>query len=293
VINLGGVEETDSFDTSRPEESQSKVFDLSSRLAQESSLTSIRSDIAGINTLGRGRLLQTTNIFTKEIVMFEKTVLGKTIKVSFLVVADIDSTKQILTVTGTIKFNFFGKTKNIEVFKRSQNVNFNWSFSKTISGSWSFNIYVPLPPPVSFLGINFSFTASYSIDVNLNANGVASATFYTCTFTANAGTAIGVDASAALRAVVVEGGVFIKGTLVSLRTDPKVILKYKYAQKLLELTVVWKFYLRAFSFKWGFFWRYWRLFKGWSDKKIIAEYTISNGIEKTFTALDLFKTYQL
>jgi len=51
--------------------------------------------------------------------------------------------------------------------------------------------------------------------------------------------------------------------------------------------------LRAFSFKWGFFWRYWRLFKGWSDRKIIAEYTISNGIEKTFTALDLFKTYKL
>lgn len=45
--------------------------------------------------------------------MFEKTVLGKSIKVSFLVVADIDSTKQILTVTGTLKFNFFGKTKNI------------------------------------------------------------------------------------------------------------------------------------------------------------------------------------
>jgi hypothetical protein len=105
---------------------------------------------------------------------------------------------------------------------------------------------------------------------------------------------LGVDASAALRAVVVEGGVFIKGTLVSLRTDPKVILKYKYAQKLLELTVVWKFYLRAFSFKWGFFWRYWRLFKGWSQKQIIPpEYTISNGVEKTFTALDLFKTYQL
>ena len=165
--------------------------------------------------------------------MFNKTVLGKTIKVSFLVVADIDSTKQILTVTGTLKFNFFGKTKDIEVFKRSQNVNFNWTFNKTFSGSWSFNIYVPLPPPVSFLGINFAFSASYTIDVKLTANGVASATFYTCTFTADAGTAIGVDASAALRAVVVEGGVYIKGTLVSLRTDPKVILKYKYAEKLL------------------------------------------------------------
>ena len=100
------------------------------------------------------------------------------------------------------------------------------------------------------------------------------------------------DASAALRLVVVEGGVYIKGTLVSVRTDPKVILKYLLQKKILELTVDWKFYLRAFSFKWGFFWRYWRPFK-WSDKIIIKEYPISNGIEKTFTALSLFKTYQL
>ena len=106
--------ESDRFDdSSRAEESESKVFELSSRLAQEASLSAVRADIAPINTFGRGRLLQTTNIFTKEIVMFEKTVLGKSIKVSFLVVADIDSTKQILTVTGTLKFNFFGKTKNI------------------------------------------------------------------------------------------------------------------------------------------------------------------------------------
>lgn len=106
--------ESDRFDdSSKAEVFEAKVFDLSARLAQESSLSLVRADIASINTLGRGRLLQTTNIFTKEIVMFEKTVLGKSIKVSFLVVADIDSTKQILTVTGTLKFNFFGKTKNI------------------------------------------------------------------------------------------------------------------------------------------------------------------------------------
>ncbi len=49
-------------------------------------------------------------------VLFEKTVLGKKVKVSILVVATLDSTKQILTVTGTLKFDFFGKTKDIKVF---------------------------------------------------------------------------------------------------------------------------------------------------------------------------------
>jgi hypothetical protein len=218
--------------------------------------------------------------------------LGKTIKVSILVVAKLTNNNQVLVITGTLKFNFFGKTKDIVVFSRSQNVNFNWSYSNTISGTWSFNIYVPLPPPVSFMGINFGFSASYSIPIQLGANGVASASVYTCTFFADVGAALSVDASAALRVIAVEGGVFIKGTLVSVRTDPKVILKYKYTQKILELTVDWKFYLRAFSFKWGFFWRYWKPFS-WSGKKIIAEWTISNGIQKTYPVLSLFKTYQL
>lgn len=163
--------------------------------------------------------------------MFQKTVLGKTIQVSFIIVATLDSSRQILTVTGTIRFNFFGQTKDIQVFNKAQNVNFNWSWSKSFSGSWSFNVYVPLPPPVSFIGINFAFSASFSIDISLNANGVSTFSYYDFIFAANAGTAVNVDASAAVRAVVVEGGVYIQGTLVSLRTDPKFSLRYNYSQK--------------------------------------------------------------
>lgn len=207
--------------------------------------------------------------------------------------AKLTNNNQVLVITGTLKLNFFGKTKDIVVFSRSQNVNFNWSYSNTISGSWSFNIYVPLPPPVSFMGINFGFSVSYSIPILLSAKGVSSTGAYTCTFLADVSTALNVDASAALRVIAIEGGVYIKGTLVSVRTDPKLILKYIFAQKILELTVDWKFYLKAFSFKWGFFWRYWRLFKGWTDKKIIVEYPITNGIQKTYPILSLFKTYKL
>lgn len=202
--------------------------------------------------------------------------LGKTIKVSILVIAKLVN-NQVLVITGTLRLNFFGVKKDIVVFNRSQNVNYNWSYNHTFSGSWSFNIYVPLPPPVSFLGINFGFTVSYSIPVSLSSTGsTSSVDFYQCTFATNVGASLNVDASAALRAIVVEGGVFIKGTLVSLRTDPKLVLKYFYMTNKLNVALSWYFYVRAFSFKWGFFWRYWRLFSGWSSKKIIAQWTISN-----------------
>lgn len=146
------------------------------------------------------------------------------------------------------------------------------------------------------MGINFGFSVTYSITINLSANGVPSVNVVTFKFIADVGTALTVQASAALRVVAIEGGVFIQGTLVSVRTDPKVILKFTTipnTPKTLLATVDWKFYLRAFSFKWGFFWRYWRLFKGWSSKKIIAEYTITNGIQKTFTVLNWSKSYIL
>lgn len=202
--------------------------------------------------------------------------LGKTIKVSILVVAKLID-NQILSITGTIRLEFFGKTKDIVVFNRQQNVNFNWSYSHTFSGTWSFNIYIPLPPPVSFIGINFGFSVGYSIPINLSASAsAASPDYFQSTFLANVGASLNVDASAALRVVVVEGGVFIQGTLVSIRTDPKVVLTYYYSAKRLNLALSWYFYFKPFTFKWGFFWRYWRLFRGWSDRKIIAQWSISN-----------------
>ena len=66
--------------------------------------------------LGRRRLLQENIIFSNETVLYQKTVLGKTIKVSILVVAKLTNNNQVLVIKGTLKFNFFGKTKDIVVF---------------------------------------------------------------------------------------------------------------------------------------------------------------------------------
>lgn len=180
------------------------------------------------------------------------------------------------------------------MFQRTQNVNINWSWSKTISGTWSFNFYIPLPPPVSFIGINFGFSATFSVTVGLGINGSSAPSVYTCVFTANVGTAIDVDASAALRVVVIEGGVYIGGTLVSVNTDPKLTLIYKYGltPKKLQVLFDWKFHIRAFQFSFGFFWRYWYPFR-WSDRKIIKSWVISNGITKTYPIMTINKEYNL
>ena len=179
------------------------------------------------------------------------------------------------------------------VFTKSQNINFNWSYENTISGKWGFSINIPLPPPVSFMSINFGFDAYYFVDIKLGAHGVVpNIQMYYLTVFADVGSAVNVDASAALRVLIVEGGVFIGGTLVSVRTNPKLMFAYNYAQKKVSVIVDWKFYLRAFSFKWGFFVRYFS-WTGWSNKIIIKEWPISNGIEKTFVVLYLQQTYNL
>jgi hypothetical protein len=74
-----------------------------------------------------------------------------------------------------------------------------------LSGSYSAGIYIPLPPPVSFLGINLAFNVDFSISVTLYGKSTTSTVQCTYNFEvgANAGTAVKVGASAAVRAVVI------------------------------------------------------------------------------------------
>lgn len=99
------------------------------------------------------------------------------------------------------------------------------------------------------MGINFGVSASFSIEVGLFANGVytASINVYDFKIGAVASTGVTVDASAALRIIAIEGGVYIKGTLFKVSTDPTLSLKYKLGTKQLAITALWKFYLKAFE----------------------------------------------
>lgn len=165
-----------------------------------------------------------------------------------------------------------------------KDITFSWSKAYDLNGDWSFSVYVPLPPPVSFLGINFKFGVGYKIHVDLYLKGSPKieACVYTFQAGANAETGVTVDASAAVRAIAIEGGVFISGELVKISTDPNISVSLNIQTKSISTKITWYFYLKAFYMEWGFFYRYWRLFKGWTGRKIIKKWPISNGITKKY-----------
>jgi hypothetical protein len=208
-------------------------------------------------------------------VLFSKTIFGKLFQVSvdvkcYLLVYPNDHKIQC---TGTLKYDLFGKTKSVTLFNYIKSVNFAWSQNYHYQGKWGFSVYIPLPPPVSFLGLNFVFDISYVIDINLSANNYPGPP-YKIVVAAVATTSVNTDASAAIRAVVIEGGVFISGTLVKVKTDPTLSLSYYWTSKKISVLAQWYFEIFAFQYDWGFFYRTWGLFSGWSGKKIIAKWTI-------------------
>lgn len=102
-------------------------------------------------------------------------------------------------------YKLFGNQKDIDIFNYVKDIAFNWSESYDLGGNWGFSFFIPFPPPVSFLGADFSFGASFNIhvDIYVKGNPVIRACVYTFEVGANASTALGVDASAAVSAHVI------------------------------------------------------------------------------------------
>lgn len=84
------------------------------------------------------------------------------------------------------------------------------------------------------------FNIGYVIDISLSANNYPGPP-YKIVVGAVATTSVTTDASAAIRAVVIEGGVFISGTLVKVRTDPTLSLSYYWANKKISVLAQWFF----------------------------------------------------
>jgi hypothetical protein len=172
--------------------------------------------------------------------LYSKTILGKSFKVSVEVKCYLKVYPNVHQVqcTGKMKYELFSKTKTITIFNFVKSVGYNWSYSKQFKGNWGFSVYIPLPPPVSFIGINFSFNIGYVIDLNLNSKNYGGYP-YKIEFKAIASTAVTTDASAAIRVIVIEGGVFISGTLVKLKTDPTLALSYYWSAKKINVSTKW------------------------------------------------------
>lgn len=63
-------------------------------------------------------------------------------------------------------------------------------------------------------------------------------------------------------------------------TDPTATASYYFLQKKLELKIKWYAELKAFEANWGFYWRRWRLFKGWTGKMIIKQWKLKSVYKK-------------
>jgi hypothetical protein len=178
---------------------------------------------------------------------------------------------------GEFDYTLFGNSKSITVFNFKQSITLAWNWSQSYSGNWGFTVWLGLPSPVNFLGINFSFNVNYNIAVTVTATTSGGNNPFNYKVGAVATTVVTTNAQAGVRAVVIEGGAFIAGTLVSAGTDPTVTLAYYIPQRKINVLAQWYFWINAFNFKWGFYYKTWSLWSGWSGMKIISQWTI-NGV---------------
>jgi len=256
------------------------VVDQFSKASTATTPLTFNSEIMSAANFGRTlQILQNYTVYNYKKTLISKSIFGKTFSADVEVkcyVLVYPSDHQIQCI-GSFNYQLFGKTKSVTIFNFKKSVSFSWTWSKQYKGSWDFAVAIPLPPPVSFIHLTFSFKVSYVIDVKIDINAGQNINPYQVKVNALATTKVNTDASAGIRVVVIEGGVFMSGTLVEVGTDPKITLSYYFTKKYINILAQWYFWINAFNYKWGFYYKTWRLFKGWSGRKIIKQWTI-NGV---------------
>ena len=220
------------------------------------------------------------HIYDYKKTLYEKTIIGKKFKVEFRADCDyiILTNDHQIRCRGWADFKFFNQNKSLKLFDFTKSVSIIWQFDKPITGQWSSSVWVGLPKP-KILGFKFNIKINYEINLNLDSK-VLSFNPFTIQVQAIANAKATTDSSAAIRILVVEGGVFIKGTLVRGKTDPKVTAVFDFPGQKISLKVLWYAELYAFEADWGFFYRLWRPFKGWTGRKIIKKWPIDSIYKK-------------
>ena len=169
--------------------------------------------------------------------IINRSIFGKTFEADFEVKCYVlvYPSDHYIQCIGTFNYQLFGKVKSVPVFNFKKSVSFSWKWSKQYNGDWSFSVAIPLPPPVSFITITFSFKVSYVIDVKIDIVGGTGVNTYIVKANTLATTQVNTDASAGVRLVVIEGGLYISGTLLNAGTDPKVTLSYYFKKKYINI----------------------------------------------------------
>ena len=114
---------------------------------------------------------------------------------------------------------------------------------------------------------------NYEIKLNFEAK-VVKTTPFTVDITATANAQATTDSEATARAGLIEGGVFISGTLAKVKTDPKVTVIMDASKKLLTLKVSWYAELLNSKFDWGFFFRGRKIRGQWGPRRSIDKWTV-------------------
>lgn len=144
-----------------------------------------------------------------------------------------------------MNYKLFGNIKVVPIFNPKKSVIFSRNYSTSFSGNWGFTVSVPLPSPVSMITIKFSFNVAYLINLNLNAytSGLNPYVFKVVT---QATTQVATDSKASVRLVVIEGGIFIKGTLAKVGTNPTPTLSYYFSRQKIIVPAGRYFWIHAF-----------------------------------------------
>ena len=218
-------------------------------------------------------------------ILYSKIILGRRVEVKIFAKCDLiistSPVKHEVECRAQLIYKIFGPTRTKTIYHFRKQVALNWNWNRNYSGQWTVNFGIGLPPPVAFISINFHIRVNYYIYLHLE--GKVTKYWYPFIYRTKAVITTGLNtyASATLRVLAVEGGGYISGTLVRVRTDPTATLYYYFqpAHKFIIVLVCWYFEILAFQFEWGFKWRYW--FFGWKPWKIIAKWNI-NGIYKKY-----------
>ncbi len=221
-------------------------------------------------------------IYNKVINLINQNVLGKTLKVSVSIVCSIKvynnnpkNVSNTVYCSADLKLNYGPMSKNIHLADFNK-VFGSWSKSVNFGGSWGVGIVIPLPPPVSFIQISLNFGIGYNLGVGayvtLSANVLTAGVYAQLGVTATA--------EAGVRVLIAEGGVYLQGTIVSLRTEPKLTLTL--GLNTIYANLNWTLKLNAFSFKWGLYYKWCYIF-GCGSRHNITTWTITQGVTSTWT----------
>lgn len=240
--------------------------------------TSVEVASSSIATTGKRLLAIVYPIFSTTKTILSRTFLGKVFSIdvitscSYIVnnITNLVSSSNQISCTGQVTLKYGSAVKNVPVFSFVKNIT-NWTQASTISGGWGVSFSITLPPPVSIISVNLYVGYSYNFALSayllfVSPNNVTAGCYVN-------GTVSGYG-SAGLRVLTLEGGVYISGTIAKILAEPTITGLVSMIPKKYQGTAMIKVTVYPIILTWGFYYRYKKVFGGWTGNIPISSWTI-------------------